>query len=116
MRDLIDREKLLNALKSDPIGKMLIDSYNLDGFIKAFPFPDTEQFAKNAHWIEKNNGSLHYCSECGFALMDSQGGEPPYMGYDYHRKNDEHWTCCPGWNGWLMNYCPNCGAKMENSK
>lgn len=63
-------------------------------------------------WIEK--GGLHYCSNCGWALMDSEGGEPPYMGTDYHRSNPERWTCCPGWNEWLMNYCPNCGANMRD--
>ena len=83
--------------------------------LESLPFLDTEQCAKNAHWVEKNNGSLHYCSECGFAFMDGQGGEPPYMGIDFNRQNPERWNYYPGWNGWLMNYCPNCGARMGDN-
>lgn len=37
MTDLINREALLKELLFDPIGRMLIKRYNLDGFIKAQP-------------------------------------------------------------------------------
>lgn len=69
---------------------------------------------KTGRWITRFDGTLHYCSECGWALMDTESGNPPYMGIDYHRSNKERWTCCPGWCEELMNYCPNCGAKMES--
>ena len=56
-----------------------------------------EQEPKTGHWIEKDgfDGDVYYdCSECGesFCLID---GTP----------TDN-----------LYNYCPNCGAKMEESE
>ena len=61
--------------------------------IKALPSVTAEP--KTGHWIEKDgfDGDVYYdCSECG-----------------------ESWTTIEGtpWqNG--MNYCPNCGARMES--
>lgn len=37
MDDYINRDALLKELMLDPIGRMLIKRYNLDGFIKAQP-------------------------------------------------------------------------------
>ena len=91
MSDLIDREELLNALKSDPIGKMLIDSYNLDGFINAVPSAEPEQRAENAHWIKKPYllGTSYFCSVCG-----NNYGMAPHAMYKF---------------------CPNCGARMGDN-
>lgn len=71
---------------------------------------------KNGKWITRPENHLHYCSECGWALMDTESGEPPYMGIDFHRSNSERWTCCPGWSEWLMNYCPSCGSEMKGGQ
>ena len=75
---------------------------------------DLARPTKRGKWIEKNGGRIHYCSECGWALMDTEGGDIPYMGIDYNRDNPERWTCCPGWREDLMNYCPCCGADMRD--
>ena len=70
---------------------------------------------KNTYrWAEK--GNVHFCPECGWALMDTPGGEPPYMGIDYNRVNPERPTVCPGWVEEFMNFCPNCGADMRGEK
>lgn len=72
----------------------------------------TQPEQKTGRWKTRFDGTWwHYCSECGFALPDSKG-EPILVGMDYHRKNEERWTTTCGWCDWLMNYCPNCGAKM----
>lgn len=76
--------------------------------------PAIQPQQKTGRWKTRSEGRLHYCSECGWALMDTESGEPPYMGTDFNRSNEERWTCCPGWCGELMNFCPNCGAKMES--
>lgn len=73
--------------------------------------PETAQSPRKGQW--KGDKSIHFCSECGWALMDTESGEPPYMGLDYHRENPERHTCCPGWNDWMMNFCPHCGADMR---
>lgn len=56
-----------------------------------------EQESKAGHWIEKDgfDGDVYYdCSECGesFCLIDGTPADN------------------------LYNYCPNCGAKMEESE
>lgn len=88
------------------IAKTLLESVLQD-------MPSAQPKRGPARWI-KSAGGAHYCSLCGWALMDDQEGNPPIMGINFHRTNSERWTCCPGWNDWLMNYCPNCGAQMEN--
>lgn len=119
MDDLISRQAALNELHLLAIEALrkqrrdycaIIDICS--NKIKSLPAVQPEQ--KTGRWITRFDGSLHYCSECGWALMDTESGVPPYMGTDYHRSNEERWTCCPGWNEWLMNFCPNCGAKMES--
>jgi DNA-directed RNA polymerase subunit RPC12/RpoP len=59
--------------------------------------PSIQSKPKTGHWIEKDgfDGDTYYdCSECG-----------------------ESWTTIEGtpWNNG-MNYCPNCGARMSESK
>lgn len=68
---------------------------------------------RHGRWKSRFEGRLHYCSKCGWALMYTQGGEPPYMGDGYNRDNEERWLCRPGWCEDAMRYCPQCGAKMD---
>lgn len=49
MTDYISRDALLKELMLDPIGRMLMKRYNLDGFIKAQPTVD----AIPIDWIEE---------------------------------------------------------------
>lgn len=67
---------------------------------------------KKGNWIEESR-SLHYCSECGWALMDGPGGEPPFIGMEFNRANRERRYVSAGWIESEMNYCPNCGADMR---
>lgn len=67
---------------------------------------------KKGRWIEESR-SLHYCSECGWALMDGPGGEPPFIGMEFNRANHERRYVSAGWIESEMNYCPNCGADMR---
>ena len=61
MKDLIDRHVLLDALKSNPVGKILIDGYNLDGFINDIPSAEPEIIrCMDCKWWEYGGGKAHY--------------------------------------------------------
>ena len=130
MDDLISRQAAIDALKEhralycdntpDTFSKLsYAEKSRVDELDTAIAtvvnLPSAEPERKKGTWVERD-ARLHYCSECGWALMDDEDGNPPYMGIDYHRENPERWMCCPGWNGWLMNYCPNCGADMRGGE
>jgi len=96
--DTISRQAVLDAtVKRNSIWNKITNSKgeNLEEIILQLP-PVTPQ-QKTGHWIEKDgfDGDVYYdCSACGesFCLID---GTP----------TDN-----------LYNYCPNCGAKMEESE
>lgn len=120
--DLISRQAAIKLIEDNSylIKHNLNDvekGMTLTGIKQALEFlPSVQPEQKTGRWVTQFDGTLHYCSECGWALMDTESGDLPYMGIDYHRSNEERWTCCPGWCEELMNYCPNCGAKMEGVK
>lgn len=103
-------EDMISVLVAEQSKGVKIDSIEITG--EGIIFKKSQPERKKGKWIGKS-GSLHYCSECGWALMDSERGEPTYMGIGYNRENPERWMCCPGWNEWLMSFCPNCGADMR---
>lgn len=49
---------------------------------------------RTGKWIDCNNSEHWKCSECGY--------RGPYSWDDQH-----------GFEEWLSDYCPNCGARME---
>ncbi len=99
MSDLISRQGTIDALREYLVGKRCPDDGTLtcrlienEVINKLLPIQP-----KRGKWIRTGSGSLydHYeCSECG---------KPP------------KWECL-GDNRWKIaftDYCPNCGAKME---
>ena len=50
---------------------------------------------RTGKWIDCNNSEHWKCSECGY--------RGPYSWDDQH-----------GFEEWLSDYCPNCGARMES--
>lgn len=90
MADYINRDALLKELMLDPIGRMLMKRYNLDGFIKGQPAAEVEQ-VKHGKWVHDGYDIPHgvdwmHCTNCG---------------------NKE-----PNVPAAMTNYCPDCGAKM----
>lgn len=99
MSDLIDREEALTALrdtlKSGGKSKGLRPvTFEMIWAIKSLPSAEP----KTAVWVGEGDGYFDgeivldtwYCSKCNYL-------------YDYDEK--------PDWN-----YCPNCGAKMEEAE
>lgn len=63
-----------------------------ENVLKEQPTIEPERTGK---WIDCNNSEHWKCSECGY--------RGPYSWDDQH-----------GFEEWLSDYCPNCGARMES--
>lgn len=89
MSRLIDADEMLDDLRHDPIGRILIAKYNLDGYINGRLTVEPGQ--KTGHWIDLDGAGVHpfwrryECSACG---SRSDTGS----------------------------YCPHCGARMEENR
>lgn len=93
MTDYINRDALLKELMLDPIGRMLIKRYNLDGFIKAQPKAEPVRHGK---WSFKGYG------------YDRSGIHYPFW---------DRYTCSVcGKESDNTPYCPYCGAKMDGEQ
>ena len=55
MSDLISRQRLLEYIHGEPVGRLLCDKYNLDGLIKQFPSaqPYTDEEIQKMQDIEQ---------------------------------------------------------------
>lgn len=97
MTDYIDRQAAIKAIDDLPnCYNGYSDAYDkacIIGVLEELPSAEVEP-VKRGKWIYDNQ--FHWyrasCSACG-----------------YMRSTD---IKADNWNGW--NYCPNCGAKMEN--
>ena len=105
MADLIGRQAILKHIEKVRQGALMMDDIRgasiimngMDLCEKAvMNQPSAHPERKNGHWIYYNDGNDEYyeCSACGdaFALVE---GNP--------KEND-------------YNFCPNCGARMEDGK
>ena len=84
MDDYIKREALRDALYD-------ADAITMNGvkILNQFPSSDVEP-VKHGQWVEQEKytfGTMYDCSICGDRILD---------------------------NGHSWNYCPNCGAKMDD--
>ena len=110
--DLISRQAVIDDAHRQIWYRMNLSmKERIDKWLSELPSVQPEQ--KTGRWITKGK-DLHYCSECGWVLLNSMNGERYGMGFDFHRQNPERWEAWIGWQEQLMNYCPNCGAKMES--
>lgn len=87
MAEYINRDALLKELMLDPIGRMLIKRYNLDGFIKAQPKAEP---VKHGTWVTHIHNVIAFCSECEMLVRAEDAKQ--------------------------FAYCPYCGAKMDGVK
>ena len=46
MSDYISRQAAIEALKSEPIGKMIISKYNMDGWLEGLPAADVVEVVR----------------------------------------------------------------------
>lgn len=91
MAEYIEREALMVALYKEIVGDG--DYYNgkddmqnqIRDMVSQFPPADVAP-VRHGRWIKRKTWNFHVCSECSFET-------PPYTSF--------------------MNYCPNCGAKMD---
>ena len=82
MAEYIEREKLIEHLKKDPLFE-LVERYGITGVIASIPAADVRPVVRGK-WITVKH-PLYECSICGAVYQD--------VGYGF-------------------NYCPNCGARM----
>lgn len=92
MSDLISREKILKLPQRKGYAVNGWETYVRVSDIKELP---SEQPERTGKWIDCNNSEHWKCSECGY--------RGPYSWDDQH-----------GFEEWLSDYCPNCGARMES--
>lgn len=83
----IDADALLERIKKDPLFP-LVEEYGISGVIKAEPTVEAEP-TRHGHWIGLTDSNFT-CSECKETIYT--------------------------WIGRRNNYCPNCGAKMDERK
>lgn len=81
--------------------------------IEELPAADVEPKRKPGRWIKLSSADDGYCSECGFAFLANQDGEPPMFGDGFNRR-EERWSCYPGITSAqnLLKICPCCGSPM----
>jgi len=67
MDDLISRQRLLEYIHGEPVGRLLCDKYNLDGLIEQLPPAQPEivqcKDCKYAEYID--DVQALWCTECG---------------------------------------------------
>ena len=87
MARYINADALMKKLNEDPIGQTIVQRYNIDGFIEAFPTADVVE-VKHGRWNWQGPISVGgwVCSECKHKFYQGYGNE---------------------------NFCPNCGADMR---
>lgn len=107
--DCVSREAALEAVEEQKKGFYGVERYAIDECYSAImKLPSVKPQRPKGKWI--NNTYNHHCSECGYGLTNET-----YMFYGLNRENDERHDCYCGWEDNLMNYCPCCGAEMEDS-
>ena len=95
MAEYIEREKLIEHLKKDPLFD-LVERYGITGVIESIPAADVRPVVRGK-WIDRDDKyygwNMWACSACGEEFVLTEG--TPDMN-EYH-------------------FCPNCGAMMEES-
>jgi len=87
---IIPEEKETITLKTEDLKKYISDAY-CSGYSTLLDAPAVTP-VKTGQWVFIDKAHEHaYCSECGYGNVDLFNGRP-------------------------HNYCPNCGAKMEEEE
>ena len=86
MERYINADALMKKLNEDPIGQTIVQRYNIDGFIEAFPTADVVE-VKHGKW-EK-------------------------MWHSYFKQELPCCSVCGHFSAMRWKYCPNCGADMR---
>lgn len=88
-------------------------AYHVIQLLQGMPAADVEPKRKPGRWIKLSSADDGYCSECGFAFLANQDGEPPMFGDGFNRR-EERWSCYPGITSAqnLLKICPCCGSPM----
>lgn len=93
MARYINADALMKKLNEDPIGQTIVQRYNIDGFIEAFPTVDVVE-VKHGRW-KMTDAFPHrlYCDQCFMRIVPNANWIEEYN--------------IP------TNFCPNCGADMR---
>ena len=65
MAEYIDKARFLEYTRSDPVGRILCEQYNLDGAIEAFPAADVVEIVRCKD-CKYYNHRHHYCDGIGY--------------------------------------------------
>ena len=116
MARYINADALMKKLNEDPIGQTIVQRYNIDGFIEAFPTADVVE-------KERYDRLLENATIISEALNKYQTADVPERNVgkwdtffsDSYKVHEIGVECsfCGYRTQERTNYCPNCGAKMR---
>lgn len=104
----------LNSLPAVDVAKGVIEYWKKEGFIPSCDMVRTPHYAIHgapaADVVVRKTGK--WCADYDYAEYDFDGSTP----LPEPRKFQDGWQCslCGGYSPRETNYCPNCGAKMDD--
>ena len=116
MARYINADALMKKLNEDPIGQTIVQRYNIDGFIEAFPTADVVEKERYDILLEHANILAEEMRKYQTAdVVERKKGKWDTFFSDSYKVHEIGVECsfCGYRTQERTNYCPNCGADMR---